>query len=96
MNKTIHIHPKPMKNIMMAPAQKNIVLRFHFLCHSSSSFSNCLKWFVPTYCCLNIFPYAIHLHNEYLQNKYLDDYYKMAIFPPLNAVELFEKHESLF
>ena len=45
---------------------------------------------------LNLFPYAIHLHNEYLQNKYLDDYYKMAIFPPLNAVELFEKHESLF
>ena len=45
---------------------------------------------------LNLFPYAIHLHNECLQNKYLDDYYKMAIFPPLNAVELFEKHESLF
>ena len=45
---------------------------------------------------LNLFPYAIHLYNECLQNKYLDDYYKMAIFPPLNAVGLFEKHESLF
>ena len=45
---------------------------------------------------LNLFPYAILLYNECLQNKYLDDYYKMAIFPPLNAVGLFEKHESLF
>ena len=46
--------------------------------------------------CLNTLSYAILLYNECLQNKYLDDYYKMAIFPPLNAVELFEKHESLF
>ena len=46
--------------------------------------------------CLNTLSYAILLYNECLQNKYLDDYYKMAIFPPLNAVGLFEKHESLF
>ena len=44
-SKIHHMAPMPKSPVMTEPIQKAIVIRFHFLCHCSSSFSNSLKYF---------------------------------------------------
>ena len=44
-NSTTHMQATPTIVIRHPPIQNSHVLRFHFLCHCSSSFSNSLKYF---------------------------------------------------